>query len=426
MFSIVRTLSIAGEGPSASRYVIMPMARLLDNNDVRKNNSVALVPLDAVEEGISAAAESELHHRPTMAPDTPEEPQIGFRYDSTESFQEAMRYGRRSKLELLWRLGAIPYSRALDRRTLPWEVTDRAHITEDSWGSIPGAESEHTKDSKIHHPHGEIDAAAPPDPERGSLAFVKAGWVYRLFSGHKSQEEHSNEAVTLRNMNRIRGVIAFLERLDEKVARGEEGCFEDENPHHCGFTPDRLWNFDPIAVERLRQKYKVHRPDALERVDRYERLIRPAYESVARLLKTGGDDLRRTNAQHAATNATLLAMAGYLTHNSSYSVAAAELIGQRFVRQTPLFYRQFDQREQLRKYQDPIEDFDTDKVSPAYTFPPYPTDQSTSWSAEFAALMTRPGAPPLAFDPLSFDVSSHLAFVGTMPRCPLTPEPRLL
>ncbi|GAA5870484.1 hypothetical protein JCM16303_002023 [Sporobolomyces ruberrimus] len=403
MFSIVKTLSIAGEGQSASRYVVMPMARLLDNNEVRKNNSVALVPLDAVEEGTSAVAESEIHHRPSAAPDTPEEPQVGFRYDSTESFQEAMRYGRRSKLELLWRLGAIPYSRALDRRTLPWEVTDRAHITEDSWGSIPGAENEHTKDSKIHHPHGVVDAAAVPDPERGPLAFVKAGWVYRLFSGHKSQEEHSNEAVTLRNMNRIRGVIAFLERLDEKVARGEEGCFADENPRNCGFTADRLWNFDPIAVERLRQKYKIHRPDALEKVDRYERLIRPAYDSVAALLKSGGDALRNSHAQHAATNATLLAMAGFLTSNVSYSLAAADLIGQRFVRQTPLFYRQFDQREQLRKYQDPIEDLEYDQVSPAYTFPPYPADQSTSWSAEFAALMTRPGAPPLAFEPLSFD-----------------------
>ncbi|GAA5965491.1 hypothetical protein JCM3765_003304 [Sporobolomyces pararoseus] len=403
MYSIVKTLSIAGEGPSASRYVVMPMARLLDNNDVRKNNSVALVPLDAVEEGTSAAAESEIHHRPESAPDTPEEPQIGFRYDSTESFQEAMRYGRRSKLELLWRLGAIPYSRALDRRTLPWEVTDRAHITEDSWGSIPGAENEHTKDSKIHHPHGEFDPSASPDPERGPLAFVKAGWVYRLFSGHKSQEEHNNEAVTLRNMNRIRGVIAFLERLDEKVARGEEGCFADENPHNCGFTPDRLWNFDIVAVERLRQKYKIHRRDAQAKVDRYERLIRPAYDSVANLLKAGGEELRNSNPQQAATNAALLAMAGYLTYNSSYSIAAADLIGQRFVRQTPLFYRQFDQREQLRKYQDPIEDFNSDVVSPAYTFPPYPADQATSWSAELAAIMTRPGAPPLPFDALYFD-----------------------
>ncbi|GAA5845904.1 hypothetical protein JCM5353_008417 [Sporobolomyces roseus] len=425
MFSIVKTLSIAGEGDSASRYVIIPMARLLDNNEVRKNNSVALVPLDAVEEGTSASIESEIHHRPAAAPDTPEEPQIGFRYDSTESFQEAMRYGRRSKLELLWRLGAIPYSRALDRRTLPWEVTDRAHITVDTWGSIPGAEKEHTKDSKIHETHGESDPNGSPNPDRGDLAYVKAGWVYRLFSGHKSQEEHNNEAVTLRNMNRIRGIVAFLERLDEKVARGEEGCFADENPHNCGFTQDRLWNFDPVAVERLRQKYKIHRRDALEKVDRYERLIRTAFDSVSTLLKADGDALRQSNAQQAATNATLLAMAGYLTSNVTYSTAAAELIGHRFVRQTPLFYRQFDQREQLRKLQDTFDDPDVDTVSPGYTFPPFPSDQSTSWSAELAALMTRPNAPPLAYDPLSFDPLLLLDAVRLL-SSPKSPRPELL
>ncbi|GAA6064327.1 hypothetical protein JCM10212_004566 [Sporobolomyces blumeae] len=403
MYSIVKTLSIAGEGEAASRYVVIPMARLLDNNDVRKNNTVALVPLDGVEEGTSAAVESELHHRPKAAPDTPEEPQVGFRYDSTESFQEAMRYGRRSKLELLWRLGAIPYSRALDRRTLPWEVTDRAHITADTWGSIPGLESEHTKDSPIHHPHGEYDKEMTPNPERGPLSYVKAGWVYRLFSGHKSQEEHSNEAVTLRNMNRIRGIVAFLERLDEKVARGEEGCLPGETEHNCGFTPDRLWNFDPVAAERLRQKHKIHRRDALDKVDRYEKLIQPAFDHVSQLLKRGGSALWNSDAQAAATNATLIAMAGYLTSNSTYASVAADLIGQRFVRQTPLFYRQFDQREQLRKYQDLADDANADHATPGYTFPPFPSDQASTWSAEFADIMLRPGAPALAFEPLTFD-----------------------
>ncbi|GAA5878629.1 hypothetical protein JCM1840_003533 [Sporobolomyces johnsonii] len=425
MYSIVKTLSIAGEGPAASRYVVIPMARLLNNDDVRKNNSVALVPLDAVEEGASAALESEIHHRPKAAPDTPEEPQIGFRYDSTESFQEAMRYGRRSKLELLWRLGAIPYSRALDRRTLPWEVTDRAHITATTWGSIPGAESEHTKDSIIHHPHGDFDPEVSPNPERGALAFVKAGWVYRLFSGHKSQEEHSSEAVTLRNTNRIRGIVAFLERLDEKVARGQEGCTGDENPSNCGFTADRLWNFDQFAVERLRQKYKLHRRDALEKVDRFEGLIRPAYSSVIKLLKDG-DALRNSDAQAAATNSTLLAMAAYLTGNFSYSAAAADLIGQRFVRQTPLFYRQFDQRQQLRRFQDVQDDPKADHATPGYTFPPFPADpgQASTWSAEFARMMLEPSAPPLAFDPLSFDPILLLDAVRLL-NSPNSPRPEL-
>jgi hypothetical protein len=31
-------------------------------------------------------------------------------------------------------------------------------------------------------------------------------------------------------MNRIRGIVAFLEYLDDQVARGDHGCFGEENP----------------------------------------------------------------------------------------------------------------------------------------------------------------------------------------------------
>ena len=152
MDSIVTTLSISGEGPAATRYLIIPMARLLDNDNVLANNSIALVPKHSHDDERTAKDDAELHHRPEAAPDTPEEPQVGFRYDSTESFQEAMRYGRRSKLELLWRLGAIPYARALDRRTLPWESSDREHVTLQTWGSIPGVEGA-DPDSAVRQPH---------------------------------------------------------------------------------------------------------------------------------------------------------------------------------------------------------------------------------------------------------------------------------
>ncbi|GAA6047811.1 hypothetical protein JCM3770_004654 [Rhodotorula araucariae] len=406
MFSIVRTLSIAGEGPAASRYVIIPMARLLNNDDVRANNTVALVPL-GTEDSASAIVDAEIHHRPAVAPATPEEPQVGFRYDSTESFQEAMRYGRRSKLELLWRLGAVPYSRGLDRRTLPWEVTDRAHITAATWGSIPGVEGAVTKDSIIHAPHGEEDPWGEPNPPRGDLSYVKAGWVYRLFSGHKSQEEHSTQAATLRNTNRIRGIVAFLEHLDEIVARGEKGCFGEENPFHCGFHADRLWNFDMFDVERLRQKYRLHRGDALERVNRYEALVQPTLRDVQHALKDP-QAMRDLHAQKAATASMLLAMAGYLTNNATYSNAASEFIGERFVRRTPHFYYRVDQHEQFLRQQDDdgaadLADSERDIVG--YAFPPFPKEpgQSATWSAALAGKLSEPGAPPLPFDALTFD-----------------------
>ncbi|GAA6036583.1 hypothetical protein JCM8097_001237 [Rhodosporidiobolus ruineniae] len=407
MYSIVRTLSITGEGAAASRYVIIPMARLLDNNQVRKNNSVSLVPLDAVEEGASAIVESEIHHRPAHAPETPEEPQIGFRYDSTETFQEAMRYGRRSKLEFLWRLGAIPYSRGLDRRTLPWEVTDRAHITAATWGSIPGVEGAETKDSIVHQPHGEYDPNGDPNPERGPLAYVKAGWVYRLFSGHKSQEEHNSEAVTLRNTNRIRGIVAFLERLDERVARGEHGCFgEEENPHLCGFNTHRMWNFDQHAVERLRQKNKLGRRDATEKVDRYEQLIAPQVTLVDNLLRH--NVVGQLDAQRAATDATLFAMAAYLTGNATYTSLSAQLISERFVKRTPMFYVQADHSEQIRLEANEEGDqppADDGKDITGYAFPPFPREpkHQSTWSAELGSRLATADAPTLPFDPLSFD-----------------------
>ncbi|GAA5857071.1 hypothetical protein JCM8547_007942 [Rhodosporidiobolus lusitaniae] len=407
MYSIVRTLSIAGEGDAASRYVIIPMARLLDNGEIRKNNSISLVPLDAVEEGASAIVDAEIHHRPQHAPDTPEEPQVGFRYDSTETFQEAMRYGRRSKLELLWRLGAIPYSRGLDRRTLPWEVTDRAHITSTTWGSIPGVDGAETKDSIIHQPHGEADPNGEANPARGPLAYVKAGWVYRLFSGHKSQEAHNTEAVTLRNTNRIRGIVAFLERLDERVARGEHGCFgAEENPHLCGFNAQRTWSFEQHDVERLRQKYKLGRRDAVEKVDRYEALISSMTRSLARTLKTP-EQVAALDAQEAATDAALLAMAAYLTANATYSAQANDLIHQRFVRRTPLFYRRAEASDQLRLQDDEEGDqppADDGKDIIGYAFPPFPRepDQPITWSAELGAQLSAPDAPAMPFDPLEF------------------------
>ncbi|GAA5995153.1 uncharacterized protein JCM10292_004567 [Rhodotorula paludigena] len=409
MYSIVRTLSIAGEGPAASRYVIIPMARLLDNEDIRVNNSVSLVPLLDVDESASAIVDAEIHHRPAVAPDTPEEPQVGFRYDSTESFQEAMRYGRRSKLELLWRLGAIPYSRGLDRRTLPWEVTDRAHITAKTWGSIPGVEGAATQDSIIHAPHGELDPWGEPNPERGALAYVKAGWTYRLFSGHKSQEEHSSEAATLRNTNRIRGIVAFLEHLDELVARGERGCTTDENPFHCGFHEERLWNFDMFEVERLRQKFRLDRRDAVEKIERYERLVGPTLRDVMHVLKDP-HAMRDLHAQKAATASTLLAMAGYVTGNSSYSNAASSLIHERFTRKTPQYYYHVDHHDLLFQQRDGAHDAepmvpDIEQESIGYAFPPTLKDPNEvpTYSAELAAQITREDAAPLPFDPATFD-----------------------
>ncbi|KAK4700029.1 hypothetical protein P7C70_g6220, partial [Phenoliferia sp. Uapishka_3] len=405
MHSIVQTLSIAGEGSSASRYVVIPMARLLNNGAVLANNSIKLVPHTGTHEATSARADAIVHHRPESAPITPEEPQIGFRYDSTETFQEAMRYGRRSKLELLWRLGAIPYSRGLDRRTLPWEQSDRDHITADSWASIPGVEGT-DKTSPVHQPHGDALITDFDPPSRGPTAFAKAGWVYRLFSGDQNQELHTQEAIALRNMNRIKGIVAFLERLDEQVARGVVGC--DYAPRgQCGFSQKRLWNFELDDVERLRQQFKAGIAVAVSRVENFEVLVNDVHTSVR---QSFGEPSKLANADPAVAsmNATLLAMAGYLTANSSYSTLAADLITARFVRQVPMFYRVVDQREQLKKYLNgqgppPIDITQFDGLGYAFPAPPSEAGEVLSWSAAMGHHLAGAELPRMPFDPLHFD-----------------------
>lgn len=406
MHSIVQTLSIAGEGDAASRYVIIPMARLLSNQGLLPNNSIALVPHSTPHEGTSASHDAASHHRPESAPDTPEEPQVGFRYDSTETFQEAMRYGRRSKLELLWRLGAIPYSRGLDRRTLPWEQSDRDHVTTDSWGSIPGVEgTDHA--SIVHLPHGDLNVSDVPAPERGPFAYAKAGWVYRLFSGDQNQELHTQEAIALRNMNRIKGIVAFLERLDDKVARGVAGC-SDPASGECGFSSKRLWSFETEDVERLRQQFKAGFDVAIDRVEQFEKSVYGVHAAVRQAF-SAPDELLATDPAEASLNATLLAMAGFLTGNSSYSALSADLITARFVRQVPMFYRVADQREQLKRYQSgqgspPVDISLFDGSGYAFPAPPSEADEVLSWSGAMGHHSAGAALPTLPFDPLHFDV----------------------
>lgn len=72
MDSIVRTLSITGEGPAASRYLVIPMARLLSNEAVLSNNSIALLPKHLDETG-SLVEDAELHRTSEGAPPAFEE-----------------------------------------------------------------------------------------------------------------------------------------------------------------------------------------------------------------------------------------------------------------------------------------------------------------------------------------------------------------
>ncbi|CAG8601133.1 14324_t:CDS:2 [Cetraspora pellucida] len=158
------------------KYFIVPMARLLNNSQLLEESDV----------------------RPT----TPEEPQIIFKHDSDKLYNEKMRYGRRSKLEMLWRLGVPPSYRLNNTLSVPWE------------------------------PHSFPDKVE-------EVQYMSAGWVFRLFSGQMSQE--TKEAGSIRSFNRLLAIQNFIDGLDEHIARKVQG-----------FDPFRLFLYDENLLNKAR------------------------------------------------------------------------------------------------------------------------------------------------------------------------------
>lgn len=221
-------------------YFVVPMARLLDNQQI--------------------------FNQPDERPEAMEEPQIVFRHDANETYNKDMRYGRRSKLELLWRLGAIPSERALNKQVAPWESMD-----------------------------GDWAAA--------NASFSRAGWVFRLFSGQALQEESKPEALSLRAYNRLVAIQDFLDTLDEKVARRH------------GFDSGRFFSFDATALNEARLHYWAGDEDMVALVDA---LVRRAYEVI--------DTWSVASLQRIFDEVSTLAFAYYFTGDDTFSTMAAEII----------------------------------------------------------------------------------------------------
>jgi hypothetical protein len=131
------------------KYFAVPMTRVLDN---------AQLLVD------------------TFIPVPVEEPQLIFRMDSKEEFNEAFWYGRRDKVELLWRLG------------IPGEWNDMKY---EFW------------DSK----------RLPKSVEAGQYGV--AGWVARLFSGMKILEKNPKK----RNITRYEAIIKTIQYLDKNILK---------------------------------------------------------------------------------------------------------------------------------------------------------------------------------------------------------------
>lgn len=133
------------------KYFTVPMARILDNASL-------------LTEG--------------YRPQADDEPQILFRRDAGEEFDEAFHYGRRPKVELLLRLG-VPGG---------WE----------SWGDfvwdLPRSEQ---------------------SDEAGSVA--STGWVPRLFSGQPQLELPGHGSLRSRSVARNQAISEVLDSLDRQA-----------------------------------------------------------------------------------------------------------------------------------------------------------------------------------------------------------------
>jgi hypothetical protein len=126
-----------------------------------------------------------------------EEPQIIFRTDAKEQFDEELPYGRRPKVDLLWRLG-VPGK---------WD-----RIDPDPW-DLPKAE---------------------PTAESGK--FQRAGWVARLDSG-RPELEMGDGSSRLRAITRDDAILLTIDRLDSDVVS-----------HLLATRPDPLLYYDLGAI----------------------------------------------------------------------------------------------------------------------------------------------------------------------------------
>ena len=142
-------------------------AQLVKSLSNRPDLKYHIVPMDRV-------LQNELLLDKGYRPNPSEEPQIIFRDDAPLSFDEGLVYGLKPKVDLLKRLG-VPGVWNGWKQLYPW----KPHIT-------------------AHQP--------------GAFVYGWAGWVARLFSGHKEQETD----LFARGVSREKGMVALLQETDRK------------------------------------------------------------------------------------------------------------------------------------------------------------------------------------------------------------------
>jgi hypothetical protein len=175
-------------------YHIVPMARITDNRDL-------------------------LH--PECYPPAEDEPQIVFRRDTELEFDSEYFYGRRPKVELLWRLG-VPGN---------W----------DTWMVEPW------------------DLPCPDYAEQAGC-FEWAGWVARLFSGQKVLETNTElKTLIRRGTVRVTAVQRMLDDLDRKADHSGRSAQRD-----C-FTSGEECKQRALEDKSLIEQLRLQAKEALQR-----------------------------------------------------------------------------------------------------------------------------------------------------------------
>ncbi|KAH9459834.1 hypothetical protein Pst134EB_008056 [Puccinia striiformis f. sp. tritici] len=302
----LRDSDLQSDPPS---HVIIPMSRLLDNKQAELQNTPIQLSKPNLEK--------------TFRPHTKDEPQIGFRFTSNEIYSPDMRYGRRSKLELLWRLGAIERSRNLDKTTGDWEVKEKHILTSKSYGTI---QRRSRSPSPISHNRVRNHFV------EGRPDFIRGGWVLRLFSGDQSQEVHSEKARSRRVVNRMKGIISFLEGIDESVARGSTSCDQSHMDASCGFADWRLWSLNGEELEKVKLQHINKDPGVAPLVAKLVQLSRNLVKYAASILSKGEADLaQRLDLPTIPNTVFILALTAYLTDDEKCADMAASLVNIAFL-----------------------------------------------------------------------------------------------
>jgi hypothetical protein len=222
---------------------------------------------------------------PNFVPNANEEPQLIFRNDAKERFNTDFRYGRRPKVEMLWRLGVQG----------EWDKWPRVGLYE------------------VYQPSelsSDFGDETPP-----------AGWVARLFSGNAALEQATNaqsNTIRARGINRSEGVELLLIRTQANASR-----------LIYGYNEDNTLLMDQSSLEEAKTSAKAYG------------LVAAAIAAGNAALKVGpwslvseSDGISYSVNDRMidmARNTTILAMAYSLTGKETYGTAAATNIRKLFL-----------------------------------------------------------------------------------------------